>query len=552
MFSWVSALEDVSNDPNPGQAVLRLLGPQDILIVAPAGCGKTEALAERASALVGAAVVRRSQRLLALTFSNRARDNLRSRVRDKIGHQYWRRVSVTNLHGFAARVIRAHGAAAGVNTELVYPDRGWRRRTLRDLGVTWQQLDQVDACLRDAKQGPFDDEEVLKRLRLAGNHQALAFQERVVTEDRMDFDDVLRHAQRILEIPEVAHLYQMHFPVVLVDEVQDLTPQQLDIVLAVGGTAITAAADPAQGIYSFAGANLDHVLSTLRNRQPAEVEFNLCYRSAPPVLEVVNALAEEQGATRLECANPDTWPEQGRVAMLRRRTLQEEASALLDAIAELQLASPNYSIGVVARRRSRREEAEREARTRGLDFELWDVATHNRAVVRLLRRHLSESLSASTSEHQLVALELECRAALEPEDVETHYELTAACESIRDLLEQGLSLKEAIATCRETSAEEEPVGPGIHFINGHVAKGQQFDWVIVLGMEEGHVPDFRATESSGALAEELRVLHVMASRACIGLAFTFTTGRYDKYGRWHANAESRWLAAIASCVTEEW
>ena len=58
--------------------------------------------------------------------------------------------------------------------------------------------------------------------------------------------------------------------------------------------------------------------------------------------------------------------------------------------------------------------------------------------------------------------------------------------------------------------------PGLHLLSGHVGKGQQFDWVVVIGAEEGCIPDFRSTD----LAEEARILSVMISRARHGAIVT--------------------------------
>jgi DNA helicase-2/ATP-dependent DNA helicase PcrA len=80
-----------------------------------------QALAERAKALVARRAVTAPQRILALTLSNRAKDNLRARLRLVMGVRYWDRVTVTNFHGFARRLILAHGAAVGFDNDLIMP-----------------------------------------------------------------------------------------------------------------------------------------------------------------------------------------------------------------------------------------------------------------------------------------------------------------------------------------------------------------------------------------------------------------------------------------------
>ena len=84
-----------------------------LMIVAPPGCGKTEVLAHRAAHLIGS--LEKNQRVLVLTFTNKARSNLEERLRSVLGQTRTRqRIVVRNFHGFAAQVIRAHGRTIGL------------------------------------------------------------------------------------------------------------------------------------------------------------------------------------------------------------------------------------------------------------------------------------------------------------------------------------------------------------------------------------------------------------------------------------------------------
>ena len=90
------------------QALLATSEQEQMLVVAPPGCGKTELLAKRAKALVSR--LGPNQRLLAVTFSNKAQRNLRSRLLEVVGASAVRKyVTVVNFHGLAALILRAHG-----------------------------------------------------------------------------------------------------------------------------------------------------------------------------------------------------------------------------------------------------------------------------------------------------------------------------------------------------------------------------------------------------------------------------------------------------------
>ena len=204
----------------------------NLLLVAAAGCGKTEALAYRARALVRGGHVGSPRKLLALTYSNRARDSLSARMRVHLGQKWYESVSVTNFHGFAARVVQNHGSVLGLQRDLVLPDKTWRARRLRELGVDYRTSLSFELTLRRAKAGAPSDAEVLNRVYDSGNSAAVKFEEGLRREGRLDYDDLLRHAQRVLAHEKVAKLYRAHFAAVFVDEVQDLSLGHLRLGIA--------------------------------------------------------------------------------------------------------------------------------------------------------------------------------------------------------------------------------------------------------------------------------------------------------------------------------
>lgn len=529
---------------NAEQARLVELPIGNILVIAPAGCGKTEALAARAAAVLQRGDVTAPRTILALTFSTKARNNLAGRMRSVIGAGWQRRVVVRNFHGLAARVIRAHGNLLGIADDVIFPEEPWRRRARNDLNITPRSGgDAFEEALRVAKAGPRDDDEVMAALLEGGNSAAIAYEERLRAEGRLDHDDLIRHAGRILARPEVARLYQAHFAMTLVDEVQDLSIMQYDIVRAVGGDTVTYAGDPAQGIYSFAGAAPEEVFAQIRALTPEVVEFKQSYRSAPAVLRAVNSLAVEIGSTELECADPSRWPDEGHVVSIERADKDDEAAAVLALISEVT-TDATATVGVIGRMGFRSEVVRAAAQAADIGFEDWANATHVPAVVALLHRCVAEATStAPTSGEQLDVLDERCRALIDPADAELLNDHAGAIEVLRSLVADGATVAEAVGTCRPSPAPGSPVAPGAHVLTGHKGKGQEFDWVIVVGLESGQVPSFLAKTGS-AQAEELRVLHVMASRARYGLAVTYV--RHD--GRYSCTP-SPWLQHLRAVAT---
>lgn len=533
--------------PNQKQLDLADLPVGPVLVIAPAGCGKTEALALRTAAVIARREVTAPRKVLALTFSIKAKANLAARMRSCVGPGWRQRVTVTNFHGLATRIVQAHGALVGIPADIGLPERRWRTAELRKLGIGWKNSDPFDAALAAAKSGPFDDDEVLRRLNETGHAKALEFEERLRSENRLDYDDLIRHAARILAVPAVARLYQQHFKMVIVDEAQDLSVMQYGMVCAIGEDRITFAGDPAQGIYSFTGADPDAVFAAIDATGPNIIGFDQSYRSAPSVLTAVNALAAEIGSTQLRCADPTRWPDEGRVIAITRRNRDDEAAAVLELVKEV-VDDPNATIGIVFRSGARASDLRVAARQAGVSFEDWTLATHMPKVVELLGRMYPLAAKVGANDADVLdRLEAMCRASIEPDDSETYDELANAISHLAEAVGDGDALADAMAGCRVSPDPDAAVVPGLHLLTGHKGKGQEFDWVVILGLEDDQLPHWNSTPDEAP--EELRVLHVMASRARYGLAFTYceTEVKWDKL---RTKRPSPWLDLLNGAATE--
>lgn len=535
--------------PNPEQERLANLPIGNVLVIAPAGCGKTEALAARAKAVVARGDATAPRKILALTFSNKAKENLATRVRRVVGAGASQRITVTNFHGLAARVVLAHGAVLGIPPDITFPEDPWRKRQRRELGVNLKNGDDFEGALADAKRGTFDDDEVMDRLIATGNDLAITYEERLRDEGRLDYDDLIRHGARLLAVPAVGQLYQAHFAMTMVDEVQDLSILQYEMVRSVGSDTVTYAGDPAQGIYSFAGAEPVEVFQRINALGPEVVEFNQSYRSGPAVLKAVNALAAHMGMTELHCADPESWQDPGRVISVERNDVDEEATALLGYIAEIS-TDPEIMIGVVHRGGKRVTTIKGTAIELGLAFEDWGLPTHAPAVVDLINREARQCIAVGgTDEEILSSLAKRCRALIEPGDADLLDELAGACDVLRTLVADGQPVEAAIASCRASAAPGAPVAPGLHVLTAHKGKGQEFDWVFVVGLEEGVIPDFRSKDQE-QFDEELRILHVMVSRAKYGLVFSSIRTISTQYGTRKDKDPSPWLDLLRGAATE--
>jgi hypothetical protein len=506
-----------------------------LMIVAPPGCGKTEVLAHRAAHLIGS--LEKNQRVLVLTFTNKARSNLEERLRSVLGQTRTRqRIVIRNFHGFAAQVIRAHGRTIGLKAEdLQFP----KTNTLRNAMVEMSGADLMypaEQLLGEIKRHPVSDAEVLEHLRHSqkpGCELALKVEDARQKANQLHYEDLLRHAQCLLHIPAIARLYQAHFGAVLVDEFQDLSLQQLDLARLSCTSRQTFAGDPLQGIFSWAGADPTKVGVEIRKSGAQIVRLHESYRSSPKVLNTVNSISEQvDPESKLISAQPTQWSDGGCSAALVFQDRIQEAETLLNLAAEILSRDSKASVGIICRAEWRRKDIDQAfAKETRFPVRYWDKAIEDPKIVDLIRSIVARlPRGASVRDAQLAVLNV-----IDPADTETREQVDEAF----DVLKQSyVSTARAAIQSIRVSDSKQTIGPGVHLLNAHKGKGQQFDWVFVVGLEEGHLPGKRNNQGD-ALAEERRVFIVMLSRARHGLVVTRVKmeGSYNKY-------KSRWWSDI--------
>lgn len=525
-------------------------GISDALITAPPGCGKTELLAKRAAFLVRAGAVALPRQILAVTYSRKATANLSERLRRHLGPESSRHVYVTNFHRLGFRIARHHGPLVGympLDRPLGQsaPLSRIRNEVTKSHGIPPFVLSRA---VRVAKCGPFSGEEVMSRLEAIGSW-AVEYEERLRAEGRPDFDDAIRLGTLLLRHPEISAAYRQRFPIVMVDEAQDLAESHLEMIDGIGLGRTTFAGDRAQGIFGFAGAAPAEVYKRIERRSTVQVRLATSYRSAPAILAVVNWSSLLLGGDELKVAPEMVWPDPGHVAFHEFQHAANEAEWILDRIAHWQQLDLSCSIAVVVRSGNRRRYVDRLIRETETAADFWDMAAHKPQLVGRFRRFgpsIVREYGDGTA--ALDALLLRCAEDIPIEDEETMDELNEAIDSLAvAVAEEGLS--SALSGIRTLADPNLPAPPGIHLLNGHLGKGQQFDKVLIVGMEEGHIPSYQA-KTGAELQEELAVLHVMISRARDTLVFTRSIDVPNpNTGRSWIRSPSRWLGALQALAT---
>lgn len=466
---------------------------QNLLVIAPPGCGKTELLARRAELLIP--TLRPNQKILALTFSNKAKANLNNRLTTVLGAERKRRhITVHNFHGHAAEIVRSHGRTLAMDPDFEMPDK----RTQSDaIAPFLEGLSDNDAAelrsrieddLREAKQRAHSDTQVLETLNRIGINESQLIESARQVEGQLHFDDLLRHAQRLLRIQGVADLYRTHYGAILVDEFQDLSPQQLELALRTCDQSRTFVGDPLQGIYSWTGARPIEVERRLRKISGPPACLGVSYRSSPRVLSLLNIVSMSLGGQPLEPDDPDSWHNGGISAGLAFDTGVLEANFIERTSAKILERQPTATIGIICRSGWRRKPIDTVFAKSHLPSTRWDLAVENVRVVELIREAV-ERLGGSSDTH---AIKVEVLSRIEISDVDTAAEVVDALDQLEELADEAGSVGAALAKLRVLEEGDTAIGPGVHLLNAHTGKGQQFDWVFIPGFENGNIPSFLA------------------------------------------------------------
>jgi DNA helicase-2/ATP-dependent DNA helicase PcrA len=297
---------DYARELNEQQHAAVTAPPGPALVIAGAGSGKTRTLTYRVAFLLENGIP--PERILLLTFTNKAAREMMRRVADLLGQELAALWGGT-FHSIGNRILRQHAALLGYQRDFSILDREDAKHL-------------ISTCVAesdiDTKATRFPKAEVLGDIfSLAVNTQKSIEQvfgedypyfaqlakpvaevrhryaERKRTTNAMDFDDLLVLWLRLLqEHEDVREHYQRRFQFILVDEYQDTNKLQSDVIdlLAARHHNLMVVGDDAQSIYGWRGANFQNILKFPERYPEAKVyKIETNYRSTPEILNVANA-----------------------------------------------------------------------------------------------------------------------------------------------------------------------------------------------------------------------------------------------------------------------
>jgi DNA helicase-2/ATP-dependent DNA helicase PcrA len=585
-----------------------------IYVEASAGSGKTRVITERIRHLLS----KTKKQILALTFTNKAGQEIKERLKDSDIENIQQRLFVGTFHGFCQYVLENHGSSIGLSPmphifednkdrlELIsqaieqvplYAEKYNSYSEKKKNSFRYTVLDFISKIKRelisdDEVHEHTNDDNVILLYR--------EYQDLLRTQNAIDFDDLLLLTYKLfINYPRISALYRRSFYAICVDEAQDLNNAQYKLLLALTNNEyenIMMVGDPKQSIFHFTGSSSNYMSKNfIEDFAPKKFELHENYRSSKKVLESANKIlpnAKDISNTALD----------GEFELTACSDEFSESQWIINKIKELIERENDKNIEgkicyekmvVLARNKYVFNELENKLKEENIPFyykmtlgniqfesnimKLFDLGfrlklnaqdiLHKEKLLSSLKltnknsslEDIVNSLKESIEKDILkILLELEDDGKnlkklftdfkekinieneekrkmilLDIDDFLKHWH-TYSIQTDRKSLHQ---FKNAMALGQTHSSTKHK---GITLSTVHTMKGQEFDIVFLMGMDEGTFPDYRA-KSKVELNQEKNNLYVAFTRAKRFLYVTYPLKRTMPWGGIKNRAISRFL-----------
>jgi DNA helicase-2/ATP-dependent DNA helicase PcrA len=543
-------------DEEQRRAAESLVGPTCIL--AGAGTGKTRTITHRIAYGIAKGYYS-ANRVLALTYTNRAAGELRARLRSLgvtgVQVKTFHAAALAQLEHFwpqfagvpAPQVVESKAkligqAAAGLSIKLdtvavreLAAEIEWRKYSLKS-------LEQY------AEQG---------RPKVSGLtlEQNLAIQEAYesakIKSQKLDWEDVLILTVGLLRAEPLALSHvQQRYRFFTVDEYQDISPLQHELLdLWLGDHSdLCVVGDPNQTIYSFTGASSEYLYNFASRYSDASVfELTQNYRSSKQIVTAANRVVSDSALISPlrsvgEMGNP--------VQVLSFPTQQDEVKAVVSEIKyQIESGVKPSEIAVLYRVNGQSEAIETALASAGIEYQLrGGERFFNRPdIQRAMTAIRAEAGSASRPDKSTFELVSDiCRSlgwtSREPDHAgpeRDRWDSLSALLAMVDEMPEGSTIAEFAAELEERKrSQHEPLKASVTLSTIHAAKGLEWSSVFVIGLTEGYLPIVYAQKPE-EIAEEKRLFYVAITRAKRNLMLTWA--KSDGRNR----EASRFLLALA-------
>ena len=592
-------------------------------------------------------------RMLAITFTNKAAGEIRSRINSQLGDdQLASEIWSGTFHSVCLRILRSHGEKIGYAPGFSIYDADDTKKAItscmKDLDIDTKSLPvkSVQITISRAKDKMITPDAFYSEV---GNDYRLkqigriyeAYQNKLKTSNALDFDDIIMQTVILLrKFSEVREYYQNRFRYVCVDEYQDTNEAQfaLTALLSGGYGNIMVVGDDDQSIYKFRGATIENILNfdkTFPSAKVIRLEQN--YRSTQNILDAANAVIRNNTGRK----GKTLWTNAGEGEKIHLKKVfdhNEEARYIADKIEKMVSDGKQFrDFALLYRNNAQSSTIERTFAKSGIPYriiggvrfadrkEIKDIVAylqliqnHNddERLVRIINEPKRKIGDKTIEGVRAIAREQGCSMFKILENADNYVALSKSADKLKEFAElinyltaivSSVSLETLINQVMDKTgyrqmliaggeAERDRLENLEEFLTGaieyennyvddgsytsvlegfmeetslvadvdrydetadavvlmtaHSAKGLEFPYVFLPGMEEGLFPSMQSiTSTSAEVEEERRLCYVAITRAKKELFIVHTNQRM-LYGRTQFNPESRFLKEIPEGLIE--
>jgi DNA helicase-2/ATP-dependent DNA helicase PcrA len=624
------------------EAVLQTEGP--LLILAGAGSGKTGVLTHRIARLLGPRKIP-ANRVLAVSFTNKAADEMRRRVDQMVPRNLARGLTICTFHSLAVRILREDIAILGYKNNFTILDAndqlGLLKKAMKEIRIDDRKFkaEWILSNISRAKNGGIEPEQY--SLEPDGDYEVMTaavyprYEESLRALNALDFDDLMRLAVALLSRHDALRdKYRDRYRYIMIDEYQDTNHSQYRLAHLLGGghQNLCVVGDDDQSIYSWRGGEVGNILRFTKDFPSAlTITLEQNYRSTQRILQAANAVISHNR----ERTPKNLWSDRGlgeRVGLVEVADEAEEGRLIAERVFSLKLrhGARFNQFGVLTRTNQQTRPIEEAFRLNNIPYELiggikfydrkevkdflaylrvvlnpedeisWlrilnypargigrssairlneharksgtalhEVLRHSQAVKDIpLKAHegladlmsLIDRYRSGPGSGGLAAMaqklldEIEMREAIRAEEsdpmaaerrIENLGEVISGIQNYEKSVDPAVLSGYLDKICLMSSDEEprDESGNGVRIMTIHSAKGLEFPFVLLPGLEEEFLPHKRSIESAEALCEERRLFYVAITRAQRQLVISYTRTRH-RFNRSLPRLPSRFLAEI--------
>ena len=568
-------------NPSQERAVKHFGKP--LLIIAGAGSGKTKTLAHKVEFLIKEKGIA-PERLLAITFTNKAGKEIKDRVKRVAGLDL---PLAGTFHSVALRLLRAKGKQVGISTNFSILSEGDRNQIIKKLS---QSINTKPETLKNYLSERFENlrEPYDEKLEYALQEYLKALK----SMNLLDFSTLMLYTRELLL---KSQSIRENFDFVLVDEFQDTNTVQYEILKLLARENVCVVGDPNQCIYEWRYARPDNILRFKEDFNPDVIKLEYNYRSRPYIIHIANAVLSASNA-EWKSLIPTLRPvkEGGQKPTVRRfEREEEEAVWIATKVKELLQSYKPHQIAILVRVGYITEPFERALAGMRIPYKIvgairfferaeikdvlsffrvltnpYDAVSFSRALEVATRgigektlEHIlqagrgnclvgSQAILKSLPQAKAVELygflqklsRLYKRLEDYPQAIEdflreinfwdylrgSYKDAEEREENVKELLRylrqkhsEGYRLVDVLEEVDFLTEREEEEG-AVKISTIHASKGLEFDVVFLPRLEEGILPHEKAKESQEEIEEELRLFYVAITRAKELLFMTYT------------------------------